>query len=134
MSMIAGYSLHFGLSNAARKSLIKLLQVCADPTFHTLNVWMSDYYFNTTYDPPDNKINFHYCTNCYCEIFRTTKKQFQRTKTLCEFCSTEYNITLSCDNFFLTLKLIEDIIKKISNRIAFESWWCFFSNNTKFNV
>lgn len=104
MTMVAGYSLCFGLLIAASKSLIQLLKICVDPTFHILNV--SNYYFDTTYNPPDEKINFHYyCTNCYCQIFHSIKKQFQQMKVLCESCSTEYDITLSCDNSFLTLNL-----------------------------
>jgi len=68
--MVAGYSAVglFGLSNNARKSLINLLKFCAGPNFTYLNI--SNYYFDKTFDPPNDKILFHYyCTDCYCEIY-----------------------------------------------------------------
>ncbi|XP_029157325.1 uncharacterized protein LOC114929811 [Nylanderia fulva] len=121
MRMVAGYSLRFGLSNNARKSLINVLKFCAGPNFTQLNV--SNYYFDKTFDPPNDKILFHYyCTDCYCEIYRTRKEDFVNITKLCELCDKEYNLNLSCENFFLSIDLryqIELLLKAKSIRTAY---------------
>lgn len=121
MRMVAGYSLRFGLSNNARKSLINLLKLCAGSNFTNLNI--SNYYFEKTFNPPNDKILFHYyCTDCYCEIYRTRKEEFVNGTKLCELCSKEYNLNLSCDNFFLSIDLrhqIELLLKAKNIRTAY---------------
>lgn len=104
MCMVAGFCLRYGITFNARKSLIKLIKTCAGPNFYTLNV--SHDYFSKTFDPPDDKIIFHYYyESCYRHIYSSTRKEFKSSTKLCEFCSSECTINLSCDNFFLTIDL-----------------------------
>jgi len=85
VTLVAGYCLRFDASINARKSLMDLLTICAGPTFKSLSI---SHYFSKTFDPPNDKIvYYYYCTNCYCEIHRSCKKQFVPVTKLCDQCN-----------------------------------------------
>lgn len=104
ISMVAGYSLRFGISNKARLGLIDLLKVCAGPGFESLQI--SSNAFCKTFEPPNDKVQLHYyCTTCHVKLYSTEKKNFLAQNVTCEVCNKAYELNLSSDNFFMSIDL-----------------------------
>lgn len=115
LEMVAAYCIRFGSSHEARKSLLEILKICAGPAFEDLSI--SDYKFSEVFDPPCDKIKFHfYCNNCGDKVlFSSTKKEIKNQKFFCDACNIEQCVCLSNPNFFVTVDLEYQVRLLIEN-------------------
>ncbi|XP_031783011.1 uncharacterized protein LOC116416888 isoform X2 [Nasonia vitripennis] len=103
MTLVMAHSLRFKLSDIERDSLIDMLKLSAGPDANDLNI--SKYRFKQAFDPPDNKIMFHYyCTSCKKAIINSsTHDKITKKVVVCSNCLDKINISLTSKNYFITI-------------------------------
>ncbi|XP_036151203.1 uncharacterized protein LOC118648847 [Monomorium pharaonis] len=105
MTLIMGFSIRFRLSDLGRQKLIELIKLIAGPEFKDINI--SKYRLQQRFDPPDDKINYHYyCNSCNKEIlYSISKLNFKNYIKTCSKCDTNNKITLKSTNYFTSINL-----------------------------
>lgn len=105
MTMVMAFSLRFKLSDIGRSEMINMIKLLAGPKFKEINI--SKYILNKAFDPPDEKIIYHYfCHNCTKTItYSTSRKNFCNKKITCNFCKTILDISLKSTNYFMSIDL-----------------------------
>lgn len=105
--MIVAYSVKFGTTQRGRKFLIEMIKICAGPQFKDLK--LSNYKISKVLDPPIDKINYHfYCDICTKKeklLYSCIKTGIKEQKVICDNCKNENAISLSNQNFFLSIDL-----------------------------
>lgn len=113
--VILGLCTRFSLSNKARRALIEATKLFAGPRFSSWDI--SDYYLSKVFDPPDDKILYHFfCQICCIELEEpVTKRQLRVHEVVCDTCSEKYTLSASSPNYFISLDLKYQIISLLNS-------------------
>lgn len=105
MTLVMAHSLRFKSSDTERDSLIDMLKLLAGPKAKDINI--SKYRFKQAFDPPDDKIKYHYyCTSCKKQIIQScVHTKITDKVVVCLNCSNEIQVSLSSKNYFITIDL-----------------------------
>ncbi|OXU29009.1 hypothetical protein TSAR_014435, partial [Trichomalopsis sarcophagae] len=104
MTLVMAHSLRFKTSDAANDSLIDMLKILAGPEAKDIDI--SKYRFKQAFDPPDDKIKYHYyCTACKKQIIESSFHTKIIDKVMvCSNCSDENKVSLTSKNYFITFQ------------------------------
>ena len=105
MTLVMAYSLRFKLCDIGRNELVEMIKLMAGQEFKQVNI--SKYRFQQRFDPPDDKIQYHY----YCEfcnkkiLYSKSKQNFKPVELVCTECQKCSKITLQSTHYFLSIDL-----------------------------
>lgn len=103
LQMHQDFSLRFGLTDGAKEHLMELLNICAGPNYR---INTSKYKLSQLFNPPDNATIYHfYCSSCYKEVHRSTKKTFKKHSVLCDTCKNNLKLSFGDSPYFLSFDL-----------------------------
>lgn len=109
-NMIQAMSRRFKFSGEVQQSVLEFTKILAGPKFENFNT--TKYSMNKIYNPPDDRKTYvFFCPVCNTVLHDPIEKQNMTNKTtaICEKCSKNYLLTMSSDNYFISVDLAYQI-------------------------
>lgn len=105
ITLVIAFSLRFRLSDVGKSALINMIKLFAGPKFEKINI--SKYTLGKAFDPPDDKIIYHYfCDKCHMKImYSTSRNNFTRQSVTCYSCREKHVISLTSNNYFMSFDI-----------------------------
>lgn len=132
MTMVMAYSLRFKVSDTQRDSLIDMLKKMAGP--HARDINITKYRFKQAFDPPDDKIIYHYyCNGCKKKLIHSSSHAKMTSKIVtCSNCSDESEVNLRSKNYFISIDLqyqLQMLFRNKEIKTEFFKFQEFIENN-----
>ncbi|XP_031788995.1 uncharacterized protein LOC116417942 [Nasonia vitripennis] len=113
----SAFALRYHLPDEARLMLMKMFQLCAGPTFDSLN--LSIYLMSECLSSQNDKITKHYyCSKCSEVImyYVNAAERQSNKKLICQKCKANNIVTQSSPNYFMSIDLYSQFSQFFSNK------------------
>ncbi|XP_057330917.1 uncharacterized protein LOC130671204 [Microplitis mediator] len=133
LNMITAITVRFGLADEIQQAILELTKFLAGPDFKNLDT--SKYLMRKIFNPPTNAVlHVFYCEQCSIPLAKPiTKEELKKIKKKkCDKCETEYDLSTSKENFFISINLeyqLKSLLANQSMRIIIDKQLEKNSNN-----